>query len=192
MQVNDSNRNRRSIALLALGCLVLQLALAPNFALGNGRINFALVFAAYMALTIGGRTGVACGFLAGLAFDLCTTGPVGLMSLLLTVASFAMGMEERNRLAEDPSGSVVLFLLAAAATTLAYHLAMFLVGQASSLFDVLFLRTLPTLLLSAVAFLPFAYVGSRSGGSPLSLGGGSRGLHGRKGKGGGRFDLGSL
>lgn len=98
MQVKDSNKNKRSIGWLALACLVLQLAVAPNFGIGNGRINFALIFSAVVALTIGGRTGVLCGFLAGFVFDLSTTGPVGLMALLLTVSSFQMGMECRNRL----------------------------------------------------------------------------------------------
>jgi len=40
MQVKDSNKNKRSIGWLALACLVLQLAVAPNFGIGNGRINF--------------------------------------------------------------------------------------------------------------------------------------------------------
>jgi rod shape-determining protein MreD len=174
MQVNDSNRNRRHILLLALLCLVLQIAISPNVGIGDGRANFALVFAAYVALTIGGRTGVLCGFLSGLVYDLSTTGPIGLMALLLTVASFVLGMEDRNRLGEDPSGSVVIFLITCAATLAAYHLAMLLVGQSSSFVDVMVLRWAPTLLLTVIAFLPFAYVGAHAGGSPLSLGGGKR------------------
>ena len=45
MQVADRNRAQRSIAILAVICAVLELALAPNVALGLGRANFALVFA---------------------------------------------------------------------------------------------------------------------------------------------------
>ncbi len=155
MQVKDTNKNRRDVAILAVVCLVLQLAVAPNLALGNGHINFALVFAGIVALTRGGRIGVICGFVAGLVFDLLGTGPMGVMSLLLTVASYFMGIEVRNRLAED-------FL---------HNLTMFLVGQATDFVDVLFLRSLPSALLSVLAFLPFAYLISRAG-SNSSLGGG--------------------
>ncbi|MBP3885410.1 MAG: rod shape-determining protein MreD [Olsenella sp.] len=170
MQVKDTNRFRRSTGLLALVCLVLQLALAPNIALANGRINFALVFAGVIALTQGGRVGVTAGFLAGLIFDLLGTGPVGLMSLLLAVAAYLMGVEVRNRIAEDPSGSVVVYVISAIAVSLLYNLAMFLVGEASSIIDVLFLRSLPTAVLSIVAFLPFVYFLSRGGSGPRLTG----------------------
>ena len=81
MQVADRNREARTTVVLAVACLVLQLALAPNLALGNGRANFALVFAACVALTKGGQRAVISGFVAGLVFDLSTTGPVGLMAV---------------------------------------------------------------------------------------------------------------
>ena len=171
MQVNDSNKNRRSMVRLALVCLFLQLALAPNFGIANGRINFGLIYAGVIALTIGGHTGVVAGFFAGLVFDLCTTGPVGLMSLLLTVAAFLMGIEVRNRIAEDFSGSVVLFVMCAFVVSVFYNLAMFLVGQGGSIVDMLFLRTLPTFILTGAAFVPFALIAGK-GTAGSSLGGG--------------------
>lgn len=187
MQVKDTNKNKRSIGWLALACLVLQLAVAPNLALGNGRINFALIFSAVVALTIGGRTGVLCGFLAGLVFDLSTTGPVGLMALLLTVSSFQMGMECRNRLAGELGPSMILFVIHAVLVSLFYHLAMLIVGQASSVFDVIVLRTLPTLLLTVLAFVPFAIVYSRGEGSGLS--GRQLGSHSKRGS---KYNIGNL
>ena len=54
MQISDKNREARGIALTAIICAVLQLAIAPNVGLGNGRANLALVFAATVALTSGG------------------------------------------------------------------------------------------------------------------------------------------
>ena len=171
MQVKDSNRNRRDFAVLALICLVLQVAVAPNIALGNGRANMALVFAGLTSLLVGGRLAVGCGFLAGFVFDLSTSGPIGLMSFLLTIASFVMGLEARNRLADDFRGAVTTFAAYAAAVSAFYHIAMFLVGEASSLVDVIFLRTLPTWVLTVAAFAPFASVLSRATGNALTLGG---------------------
>ena len=52
MQVTDRNARRRITVILAVVCCVLQLALAPNVGIGNGRINFMLVLAACIALSL--------------------------------------------------------------------------------------------------------------------------------------------
>ena len=180
MQVADRNREARTLVVLAVVCLVLQLALAPNLALGNGRANFALVFAACVALNQGGQRAVVAGFVAGLVFDLATTGPVGLMAFCLTVASYLIGLGGRGRMAGDLASAATSFAVASLAVSLVYHLAMLLVGQASSLIDVIVFRTVPTALLTFVAFLPFAYYFSRVRTSGASgLGGRSQRLSGK-------------
>lgn len=171
MQVKDTNRNRRDLGTLALICLVLQIAIAPNIAIGNGRANFGLVFAGVVALLMGGRIGVFAGFLAGLFFDLSTTGPIGLMAFLLTGGSFVVGIEARNRLADDFNGSLRIFAVLALVVSLLYHVTMLLVGDATSLIDVLALRTIPTTILTILAFVPFGYVISHATGTALTLGG---------------------
>ena len=171
MQVADRNRTQRTIVTLAVVCAILELALAPNVGIGLGRANFALVFSACIAFLIGGRTGVICGFAAGLFFDLSTTGPIGLMALLCTVASYLMGMEVRNKLANEPGGTIVQFAIVTFAVSLVYHLMMLVLGDSTSLFEAIFLRTLPTTLLTVIAFLPFALVLSRRDSGGSSLGG---------------------
>ena len=178
MQVADKNREARSIVVLAVICAVAQLALAPNLGIGNGRANFALIFSACVALLVGGRKAVLAGFLAGLFFDLSSTGPVGLMSFCLTVSSYVLGLEERNRMAGDLGVAVALFAVADLGVGLVYHLAMLLVGEASSLLDVLVYRTLPTAALTFVFFLPFAYYFARVHVSGPNLGGARRGKRG--------------
>ena len=188
MQVKDSNRNRREFAVLAVVCLVLQVAMAPNIGIGNGRANMALVFSGITALMVGGQTGVLCGFLAGLVFDLSTTGPIGLMAFLLTIGSFVVGSEVRNRLADGFRSSMTTFAAFAGVVTLFYHVAMLLVGEASNVFDGLFLRTIPTLVLTMLAFAPFAWYLSNASGSPLTLGRKKKAPRGR----GSRYDLGNV
>ncbi|WP_443742366.1 rod shape-determining protein MreD, partial [Tractidigestivibacter sp.] len=163
--------------VLAIACAVLQLALAPNIGLGNGRANFALIFTVCVAFNVGGRKGVLAGFFAGLFFDLSTTGPVGLMAGLCAAAAYAMGQEGRNRMAGEFGASVAEFSIATLVVSLVYHLAMLMVGQSSSFLDVIILRTLPTAFLTIIAFLPFAWIYSRStgGGPNLSMGGRRRG-----------------
>lgn len=184
MQVADRGREVRGTIVLAVICLVLQLALAPNVALGNGHPNFALIFSACVALQVGGTRGVIAGFVAGLLFDLSTTAPIGLMAFCLTVSSFALGMEQRNRMAGDLGSAMGLFCAATLGVSLVYHLAMLLVGQASSIIDVVIFRALPAALLTVVFFLPFAYYYSRVRVTGQSLGGagslrsgGARGTH---------------
>lgn len=158
MQIQDKHRQRQTVIVLAIVCAVLQLSLAHVFGLGSGHPNFCFVFAACIALLMGGTTGTVCGFAAGLLFDLTTTGPLGLMSLLLTVASFALGMNVRNTFSENPQVAIVEGGIAAFAVSLFYSLAMLFTGEASSLIDVLFFRALPTAVLTFVAYLPFAFV----------------------------------
>lgn len=184
MQVKDSNRNRNVFGTLALICLLLQLAVAPNIGIGNGRANMALVFAGLASMLVGGQMGVIYGFAAGLVFDFSTTGPIGLMAFLLTVASYIMGSEGRNRLADGFQKAVTSFSGMSFGVSLGYHIAMLLVGDASSVIDAFFFRTVPTTLLTVLAFLPFAWFLSQSSANSLKLGGKSG-----KGKHGSRYEL---
>lgn len=172
MQIADKSHDTKGLVILAVVCAVLQLALAPNIALSNGRANFALVFAACIALSRGGSQSVLAGFFAGLFFDLSTTGPIGLMAFILSIASYVLGLERRNRMAADFAANVVSFSVGSLACAFVYSLAMLLVGNASSLIDVLFFRTVPTAFLTILGFLPFAYYFSRVRPSGPSLSGG--------------------
>ena len=191
MQVNDINKNRHDSLVLALVCFVLQVALAPNIAIANGHINFSLIYCAVMALTVGGGFGVTCGFLAGLVFDLSTTGPMGLMTLLLTIAAFVMGMETRNRLQDDMTAALILYFIVTLLVSIFYNLAMYLVGLSGSIVDMLFLRSIPTFFLTSLAFLPFAYHYSTRGSSrPLMLS--QKGTRRGPGHRGGPYHLGKI
>lgn len=170
MQIADKSRDTKGMVTLAAICAVLQLALSPNLGIGNGHPNFALVFCACIALSRGGAQGVVAGFAAGLFFDLSSTGPIGLMALLLTVAAYALGSEQRNRMAGDFAASVAIFSVSSLAVSAAYSIAMLLVGSANSIIDAVIFRAVPTTFLSIVAFIPFAYFFSRVKASSFSGG----------------------
>lgn len=152
MQVKDPNRNRKNIMVVALICAVLHLALAPHVHILDGAVNFCLIGAAVLALSIGGSQTVIAGFLFGLVYDLSTTGPVGLMAFELCIASFVMGVEQRNRLSEDRAASIEMFALVCLAVELVYGIAMLLVGDAHSILQVLGLRVFPSVVLDLVAY----------------------------------------
>lgn len=161
MQVKDRNRERRRVSILAIICLVLQLAVSPNLAIFNGHINFALIFSSVVALSYGGTLGVVLGFLSGLTFDLLSNGPFGLMALLLTISSYFLGLELRNRIADDFRGSLTAFLNASLAVSAVYSLMMLVVGASNSLFDSLLLRALPTAIMTCIVFIPFCLILAR-------------------------------
>ena len=175
MQVNDRNRNRRNIGLLALIALVLQLGIAPAITIGQGHPNFAFVFAAVVALSIGGQTGVLVSFVAGLLVDLSSTGPIGLSALLFSIACYILGMEVRDRIAEEPSMTLIPFAVAALCVSLFYAIAMLLVGESESLLEAIVFRALPSTLLTILGYVPFLLIMGRAGGSGLR--GGVTGKH---------------
>lgn len=176
MQIKDTNQSKRGHLVLAVVCMLLQVMLSPSIGMGNGRINFALVYAGVYALSVGGRPSVVVGFLAGLVFDLISAGPVGLMAGLLTVLSFGLGIEERNRFADGFVLPMSSFGVGSFLVILVFHMAMLLTGESASMADVLLQRTLPTFALTFVAFLPFAYVQVHGAAGP-------RGMHMGKGAG---------
>ena len=153
MQVSDRNKNVRSITILAVICFILQIVLTPQVSFGGGVINFALIFSAAIALKYGGKTGVVCGFVSGLIYDLTSANPIGLMALLLVVSS--MG----------------LIVLQTFGVTFMYQLINSLIGSGGNFFEGLLFKSFPTMLFTILAALPVFYVLSHSKRSHSSLGG---------------------
>ena len=177
MQVKDAKKERRMALILAGICLFLHLVLAPNVRLGMGFANFALVYAGVMALSVGGKTAVLVGFASGLLFDLTSTTPVGLMALLLTVFSYVLGVEERNRFGDGFISSLTSFGVGALCVMLAYHMILMMVGEVSGFYELVMVRVLPSFALTFVGFLPFAYWEVNKTGKGHGISGGSSGAH---------------
>lgn len=163
MQIRDKYARRRFLLVLALVCAFLEIGVAPNIQIMSGSINFALIFASVVALMFGGPIGVVSGFLAGFFFDLSTTGPIGLMALLLSISSYILGIEVRNRLVEDTQAAIKNAAIAIVAVSLLYSLLMLASGNTASFADALLLRALPTSAATFIVFIPFAVALSRKG-----------------------------
>lgn len=175
MRAQETVQGRGILAWLALACLVGQLAFVPYLGIAQGRANLALVFAGVVSLLMGGRAAVVCGFLAGLVFDLSTTGPMGLMSLLLTLCSYSLGRESRNRLNETLVKVLSSFSGHAALVIAAYHVALPIAGIEVQPVPLVIGRMLPSLLLTLIAFVPAALVVRSVSGSGPALQRGSLG-----------------
>ena len=181
MIVNDQNLWQRQALTVGVVCVVAQLVLAPYLAIAGGHPNFMVVCALTVSLTGGGSPALLASFLAGLFFDLTSTTPVGLMALELTLASFILGFERRDRIMEEPIPAYRDACLAALAVELVYQLALMMVGQGAPLLDMVFLRWLPASFLDWLALVPFVFVLSRPRTDGLSLGGPKgKGIQGKR------------
>lgn len=178
MLVNDLTKSRREAIIVGVVLALLHLSLVPNLGIGNGRANLALVFVAYMCL--GGNPAQApiIGFGAGLFYDLTTSGPIGLMALLLTLVGWAISIAGQARISDDPVSATTFFAPVAGIVALIYAIVLMATGQVDSLLDAVIFRALPGFILDVICFALLAVILSRTA-SPRSgysgLGSGGRG-----------------
>lgn len=170
MQVNDRNRNARNIGWLAAISLFLHLGIAPSITLAQGHPNFLFIFMGVVALSIGGRTGVLTGFAAGVVFDLCSTGPFGLGAMLFPISAFFLGMEVRDRIAEEPVMTIIPFSLASLSVSLLYNISMLIYGATGSFVEAVFYRGLPVAVLTTLFYVPYLLVLSHIHGGGMQKG----------------------
>ncbi|MBQ9058306.1 MAG: rod shape-determining protein MreD [Atopobiaceae bacterium] len=153
----------RRFVILALVSAVIHLMFVANLGAASGLINLPLVVSACLAFSLGGPPAVLVGFFSGLFFDLTTTGPIGLMALLLSLSSWALGLAASERFAQSGQPAVRQFLLADCVVSILYNLAMLVVSGPSSLFGLILFKIVPSILLSFVAFLVSRAVLMRGG-----------------------------
>ena len=162
MQLANTPKTKKNLYILALICATIHLGIAPNLSLGLGVANACLIFAFCATTALEGTRLLWVCFIAGLFFDLTTTGPVGLMSFELLCIGFLGTSEDRAHMGDDTLTIIKTFSLDCVVVTLVYCLAMWVVGDTSSFFEAIILKALPTCIITIIYFLPFLYVFSRS------------------------------
>lgn len=162
MPLNDPVRSSRAVAIAGIVALVLQVALAPQISVFGGRINFMLAFAAAVALSGDANGAVWAGFIGGLLYDLTSTAPVGLMTLIMTVGTFvlasAIGMAGEGLSAR----SMQFVLIYALAVCFVNGLCLFFMGLEHSLLNALLVRGLASALVSTLAAAGFVFAFGRT------------------------------
>jgi rod shape-determining protein MreD len=111
--------------LLALAAL-LQSVLGPSLPLVRGRPDLVLVVVLAWSMLRGSGEGAFVGFLGGVLLDSVTYTPFGLNSALFGLLGYLTGLPQVNVY----RGNLPYFLGTAAAATLLYHTAYFLLLQA--------------------------------------------------------------
>ena len=114
MQLKDMGKTRSATVALCIAAVALQIGFAPQIEVMGGRINFMLILACVFILSGDTHRATIAGFSCGIAYDLTASVPVGLMSLILTVACFiSSGMFRGVQIGLNPNAlrctAIVMF-----------------------------------------------------------------------------------
>jgi len=139
------------VALVA--AIVLQVAVAPNIAIGGAVPNFMLLVVVTLALTQGPAAGATSGFVAGLAFDLLGVGPIGPAALVLTVVGYLAGSLSANMFAEGWRLPATVVLIASLMAELSYGVVLAILGAGEPFWSTLISVMLPTAFYNGVLAL---------------------------------------
>lgn len=178
LNVHDSGRHASSDVIFAIIAIVLQLTLGTQLSIAGGSINFLAAFALAHALHAEPSRAVLVGFACGLLYDLMTPVPMGLLALLLTLASFVIASMSRGSLTQLTSDAARIIVGIMIALFCIYAVALLVMGVQTSVLMAL-IHGVVTALLSSVACALLVALSSRTGGASSSLSG--KGLRSRGG-----------
>lgn len=138
--------------LIVLGLALLQITLVTPIEVASGHPDVVLVFLVALALLRGPMLGAAAGFWAGLVLDAAAMQPLGVSSLVLTLAGYWAGRFGLATTRSSPHPPLIAVALATLWVAAGSVVVNFLLGQsvpASELFGQVLLPTLALNLLLA-------------------------------------------
>lgn len=175
---------RGAIAIPLATAIALQLVIAPQVSILGGGFNFMAAAACALAPGLEPRRAVLLGFLCGILYDVTATVPMGLMTLLLTIGSFALATASGGyALGPTPDG-FRLTAVGAFIVEVVYGLGMLLLGESSGIIMALGVHGAVSGLLTAAAAAALLALAPRGEGS---RGFSARGAKGQRGRAGTRF-----
>ncbi|NTW28033.1 MAG: rod shape-determining protein MreD [Coriobacteriia bacterium] len=130
-------------AAMLLAAFVIQAGFAPYLAIGGVVPNFLLLAVITLALVQGPNAGTTLGFAAGLLFDLLGSGPVGPMTLVLSITGYFAGTMHEAIFAEGWLLPLTVLAIASLMTGVAYVLMLDLLGTGGALWSIFFTRIVP-------------------------------------------------
>ncbi len=122
--------NRAAPTAIALFiAAVLQVAAAPNIAIGPVVPNILLLVVLILAFAEGPEAGAAAGFVAGLVFDVLGSGPIGPGPLVLASVGYLAGSLSANMFAEGWRLPVTVVFAASLLAEVSYGLVLSVLGE---------------------------------------------------------------
>ena len=139
--------------------VLLQAGLAPQISIAGGRVNFMIILVCLSVFSGDPTRAVVCGFCSGLFYDLSAAVPVGVMSLLLTVGSFALVHSAAGQTSGSPSARGITVGAFALAVNVVYSIILLFMGQETSFVVAVFGHALPSSILTGLVAIPFLMSG---------------------------------
>lgn len=161
-ELNNSGPSRGRLIGTAVACVLLHLVLAPQLRPFGGTFNFMLVLTASLAMSMDSRAMVYIGFCCGLFYDLTTTGPIGLMSLLLALSGYGVALVSRGLTSGVGMQSLRVVITAIFGVNIIYAVVMLLVGVESSVLVSIGVHGLASSVLDVFASIPFLFMAGAS------------------------------
>lgn len=155
------DNSRKVLIILLVICAVLQIMLAPNIAIGGVSPNFMLLPAVCAGIIADAKQGCIFGFASGLIFDLSTTGPLGAMTLILTLVGFLVSVFANNLLSENWLMPVAVLFAASLFTELFHVIISAMFGIAPFFHSLVFVALPGTVYDTVFGFLCFPLLKSR-------------------------------
>lgn len=161
--------------LSAVIAVVLQLTVAPAITLFSVVPNFILVAAVITAMRNSPVRSTLIGFFLGLVFDLCSLGPFGAMTLVLTIISYAVSSLNKGTFTGGVLVDVIILIAAVITGELLTSVIYAVAGANPQFLLSLLLLVLPAIvydtIIGIILMLIFnAILGSRSDNTGISTG----------------------
>ena len=158
MDLHEQGMSSRTFVIAAIVCVLLQAGLAPQISIAGGRVNFMIILVCLSVFSGDPTRAVVCGFCSGLFYDLSAAVPVGVMSLLLTVGSFALVHTPSVR-RRYPSARGVTVGAFALVINVIYSIILLFMGLETSFVVAIFGHALPSSILTGLVAIPFLMSG---------------------------------
>ena len=159
MDLHEQGAGSRTFVIAAVVCVLLQAGLAPQISIAGGRVNFMIILVCLSAFSGDPARAVVCGFCSGLFYDLSAAVPVGVMSLLLTVGSFALVHSAAGQTSGTPSARGITVGVFALIVNAIYSIILLFMGLETSFVVAIFGHALPSSILTGLVAIPFLMSG---------------------------------
>lgn len=173
-----------TLIVSALVGIILQLVLAPVITLFGVVPNFVMITVIITAVNNGPVRSTLFGFILGLVFDFCSLGPVGSMTLVLTILGYGVSSLNKGSFTGGIVVDMIVLLVAVALGEFLVSVVYAIVGANQEFLLSLIQRVLPAIVYDAVLgfvllLIYRALVKNRSGGRGGGMNSGGR--HSRSG-----------
>ena len=157
------------IVAIGLVALLAQIIIAPNIRVASTVPDLVLIVVIIQAIRFPQAPATIFGFSLGLLFDLISSGPFGLMALILTLLSLVVSSLNKGTFTEHWVVELLLMVVASLFGELLYGVVTALVNPDLNFINSLFYIVLPTTLYDAllglIILLIIRLLGDRNRGS---------------------------